>query len=126
MGETEHGYFAVSERAEGEFLDEVDNRRMKAVLPSLFSVMGTARFATLDVSNTEGYGNWGSDLKGLHKSWQEVLCTCLLRIDPDQGSMAGEQRLTHHRTEPGTLDAALTTLERLAEHMPAGRPPHSP
>ena len=62
VGETGHGFFAVSERAEGEFLDKLDNRRMSAALPSLFSVLDA--ISDLDVSSTEGYGNWGSDLKG--------------------------------------------------------------
>ena len=119
VGETDHGFFAVSERAEGEFLDELDNRRMKAVLPSLFSVMDAIR--DLDVSNTEGYGNWGSGLKGPQRSWQDAL---LHEFGEDRpGSRKHGWRAALQTSEDGArdFDTTLTTLERLAKHMPAER-----
>jgi len=119
VGETDHGFFAVSERAEGQFLDTLDNRRMEALLPSLFSVMDA--IGDLDISNTEGYGNWGSDLKGPQKSWPEALLHQFGEDRPGSRNHGWRAALETSRDGAHDFDAALVTLERLAKHMPAER-----
>jgi hygromycin-B 4-O-kinase len=119
VGETDYGFFAVSERAEGEFLDQLDNRRMTTALPSLFSVMDAIR--DLDVSNTEGYGMWGSDLKGPQRSWQDALLDKFGEDRPGSRTHGWRAALETSQNGAREFDLALITLERLAEHMPAER-----
>jgi hygromycin-B 4-O-kinase len=119
LGETEHGFFAVSERAVGEFLDQLDNRRMKTVLPSLFSAMDAIR--DLDVSGTEGYGNWGSDLTGPQRSWQEALLHKFGEDRPGSRTHGWRAALESSHNGARDFDLALTALRRLVEHMPAER-----
>ena len=83
FGETESGFFAVSERIHGDSLDKLDSQRMKTVFPSLFRVMDTIR--DIDISNTEGYGNWAPDGRGPQTSWQEAL---LQKFEGDQPRLA--------------------------------------
>ena len=49
FGETESGFFAVSERIHGDSLDKLDSQRVKTVFPSLFRVMDTIR--DIDISD---------------------------------------------------------------------------
>jgi hypothetical protein len=59
LGEAFGGYYAISERVFGSYIDDVDEAQMRALLPSLFAALDTTRLA--DLSNTTGYGLWGSD-----------------------------------------------------------------
>ena len=43
LGKTEHGFFVISERARGDFLDELDSQRMRDVLPNLFRALDGIR-----------------------------------------------------------------------------------
>ncbi len=43
LGETGSGYFVVSERARGDFLDELDGVGMRAVLPRLLAALDAIR-----------------------------------------------------------------------------------
>src|SRR3954463_3926759 len=47
------GWYALSERAFGRFIDDLSYDEMRATLPSLFAALDAARMA--DVSDTTGY-----------------------------------------------------------------------
>jgi len=119
LGQTEHGYFAVSERMQGDFLDELDSRRMKAVIPSLLRSMDAIR--CLDVSRTEGYGNWRSDGSGPRKTWQEALIQKFDGEQPDSRIYGWRVALEHSPGGARDFDTALKVLERLAKRMPVER-----
>ena len=119
IGRTEHGYFAISERMQGDFLDELDSQRMKAVIPSLLRTMDAIR--NIDISGTEGYGHWDSDGHGPQKTWPEAL---LRKFDGDQPESRTYGWRTALEDAPGganDFDTALRVLEELAERMPAER-----
>jgi hygromycin-B 4-O-kinase len=59
IGETYGGFFAISERAPGRFLDDLNEGQMRRMLPSLFAVLGAARH--VDLPESTGYGSWGAD-----------------------------------------------------------------
>ena len=71
LDETKVGFFALSSRARGDFLDELRSEQIRGVLPSLFRTMDAIR--AIDVSATEGYGNWTSDGHGPQRTWREAL-----------------------------------------------------
>jgi hygromycin-B 4-O-kinase len=110
IGETGGGYFAISERAAGGFLDDLDGEQMRRMLPALFAALDAAR--RVDLSATTGYGGWGADGNAPHPSWRAAL----LAIREHQ---AGERthgwraRLVDSPTGSGPFDEALTRLEAL-------------
>ena len=71
IGETDGGFYAISERAPGAFLDELDEAGTHALLPSLFGALDAMRGA--DLAGTMGYGIWGADGNAPHPSWRAAL-----------------------------------------------------
>jgi hygromycin-B 4-O-kinase len=119
LDETEVGFFALSSRARGDFLDELHGEQAQVVLPSLFRTMDAIR--DIDVSTTGGYGNWESDGHGPQGTWREAL---LYRFEGDPPAHRTHGWRAALETSPGgtrDFDTALKALERLAEHMPPQR-----
>ncbi|HEV7216606.1 MAG TPA: hypothetical protein VGP33_15965, partial [Chloroflexota bacterium] len=71
MGRAFDGFYAISRRAFGEFIDDLDAAHMRAVLPALFAALDAAR--TADLCNTVGFGGWGADGNGGCASWRAYL-----------------------------------------------------
>src|SRR5688572_12755033 len=65
------GYYAVSERAFGTMIDDLDKASMKRVLPSLFETLDAIR--ETDISDTDGFGMVDVHGKGTKHSWKELL-----------------------------------------------------
>jgi hygromycin-B 4-O-kinase len=119
LDRTRVGFFALSSRARGDFLDELHREQIRVVLPSLFRAMEAIR--DIDVSATEGYGNWRSDGHGPQGTWREALLHKFVGDPPTHRTHGWRAAL---ETSPGgtrDFDAALKVLERLAERMPSQR-----
>ena len=71
IGAAGDGYFAVSEHAAGEPLDQLDAERMRAALPGLLAALDAV--GQLDVSGSQGYGIWAPDKTGKAASWAQAL-----------------------------------------------------
>jgi hygromycin-B 4-O-kinase len=114
VGEAYGGYFAISERAPGGYLDDLDARGLRATLPSLFAVLDAAREA--DLSGTAGYGGWDARGVAPHRTWREALLA-------PQGDRLGDwrARLTATPTGAGPFDAAQARLPELVEACPEAR-----
>jgi hygromycin-B 4-O-kinase len=71
IGPYKNGFFALSERAYGNFLDQLDEHTMRAVLPNLLATLDAIQ--EIELSTTSGFGLW--DARGIapHASWQEAL-----------------------------------------------------
>jgi hygromycin-B 4-O-kinase len=71
IGQYKNGFFALSERDYGNFLEELDENAMRAVLPNLLATLDVIKEIAL--SDTRGFGLW--DARGIapHASWQEAL-----------------------------------------------------
>jgi hygromycin-B 4-O-kinase len=65
------GHFAISERAFGTMIDDLDAVAVRRILPSLFSTLTAIREA--DVSDSTGFGLWDEAGNGLQPSWKDVL-----------------------------------------------------
>jgi hygromycin-B 4-O-kinase len=71
IGRYKNGFFALSERAYGNFLDHLDEHAMRAVLPNVLATLDAIK--EIELSTTRGFGLW--DARGIapHASWQEAL-----------------------------------------------------
>ena len=116
LGRTAHGYFAVSERAFGMLLDDLDEAGMRGVLPSLLRALDAIR--AISVAGTTGYGIWAPDSGGPHQSWQAAL----LSIADDNDRLAGWRRaLQASPAAAGAFAQAYATLRSMAGALPAAR-----
>ena len=118
IGEAFDGYYSITERADGDFLEQADGAQFRRVLPALFAAFDAAR--CIDLSASTGYGTVGSDGNGLYPSWQAALLD--IGRDPVDSRIHGwRERL---RTSPYGLDAfdtAYACLESLAPRCPNDR-----
>jgi len=118
VGEAPGGFFAVSERAYGDFLDELSETDMRAVLPSLLSTLDAV--GDIDASGTTGYGHWTPAGKAPHATWQENLLD--IAVDRSGGRIHGwRQALESSPTGAEPFDTALEVLRDLAPDLPAER-----
>jgi hygromycin-B 4-O-kinase len=118
VGEAPGGFFAVSERAHGEFLDELSEANMRAVLPSLLSALDAVQ--EVDVSGTTGYGHWTPAGKAPHSTWPEALLD--IAVDRNGGRIQGWRRaLESSPTGAKPFDNAFDVLRELTSDLPAER-----
>ena len=71
VGEEFGGYFAISERAFGTMIDELDHEAMKRVVPSLFVTLDAIRIS--DISSSTGFGGRNNNGDGTFATWREWL-----------------------------------------------------
>lgn len=110
IGETDHGFFAISERASGGFLDDLDEAQMRRTLPALFAALDAARMVVLSAST--GYGIWGADGNAPHPSWRAALLA-VAEDRPGERTHGWRRRLTASATGSGPFDEVLARLDAL-------------
>ncbi len=118
IGETARGYYAVSERVFGDYIDDVDEAQMRALLPSLFAVLDAARLA--DLSRTAGFGSWGADGMAPHPTWRAALLD--VAADRESDRIHGwRERLATSGVGIAPFEEAYRRLEALAGPAPEDR-----
>jgi hygromycin-B 4-O-kinase len=118
LGEAFGGYFAISERAEGDFLDALDDAQLRRVLPSIFTTLDAAR--AVDLSASHGFGVWAADGNAPHATWRDAL---LDRVNdrPTSRIHGWRQLLSNSLTGDGPFDEAYRHLATLVQACPEGR-----
>lgn len=110
IGETDTGFFAVSERAPGQVINDLDAPGMRAVLLDAIR--------DIKVSAESGYGPWPPGLDVRYPTWPEALLTCNQETSRVSGWRA---RLTQSPGGSAPFDKAYATLQRLVEDLPEER-----
>jgi hygromycin-B 4-O-kinase len=118
IGEAFGGSYAVSERAVGGFLDDLDGHRMRATLPALFAALDAARRA--DLASTTGYGAWGADGNAPYRSWRAALLD-VANDRPADRTHGWRERLLASPTGAGPFEEALGHLHDLVDVCPGAR-----
>jgi hygromycin-B 4-O-kinase len=118
IGEAFDGFYAISERAFGNFIDHLDGKRMRATLPSLFAALDAAR--GVDLSATTGYGGWDATGNGAVPSWRAALLG--VADDGPGGRGSGwRRRLEASATGAARFDEAFAHLHDLIGLCPEER-----
>lgn len=117
-GALEDAHFAISERIDGGFLDELDGDGLDATLPSLLTMLDALR--TADVSGSTGYGIWDTSGNGAHRTWKDYLRTSI-EDDPAQRTGSWRAKLETYSTGAAAFDRDVALLLRRIKDMPEMR-----
>ena len=71
FGRAFDGFFAITAREHGGYLERLPGSDLRALLPALFRMLDAIR--GVDVSGTSGYGLWGGDGEAQFGTWEEAL-----------------------------------------------------
>ncbi len=118
IGEAFGGYYSITDRVSGDFLDHADGARLRRILPALFAALDAAR--CIDLSASTGYGTVDAAGNGLYLSWQSAL----LDIGEDRGDQRTYGWRERLRASPyglAAFDTAYACLETLASQCPDER-----
>lgn len=115
IGEAFGGYYAISRRAHGEYLDALDAEQLQRVLPSLFDAMRSA-----EVSGTRGFGLWDASGVAPHDTWRDALLAVALDT-PGTRISGWRHNLEQSPTGAEPFDTAYGTLRDLSTGIPNER-----
>jgi hygromycin-B 4-O-kinase len=118
IGEALGGYYAISERVFGGYLDEVDETQMRTLLPSLFAMLDGMRLA--DLSGTSGYGGWDAAGNASHLSWRAALLDVTNDRQTDR-THGWRERLAASKVGIGPFEQAYEQLVSLIDYLPEER-----
>jgi hygromycin-B 4-O-kinase len=118
IGETHNGFFAISERAQGSFLDDLDERQMRAILPALFGALDAAR--KVDLRDSTGYGSWSWEGNAPYPSWRATLLA-IADDRPEERTHGWRERLITSPMGSAPFAEGLARLEALTRYCPEER-----
>jgi hygromycin-B 4-O-kinase len=93
IGEAFDGYYAISTRVHGVPLENLSTPEWRAVVPSLVAAFEALRLAK--ISDTSGFGSWGSDGNATKASWAEQLLA-VKNDTPQQRTHGWLEKLSTH------------------------------
>ncbi len=118
IGEALGGFYAISRRAPGSFIDDCDEGQLRALLPSLFRAWDAMREA--DLSAFAGYGGWDGNGLAPYASWRDALLDVTRDREGDR-IHGWWGRLVSSPTGSEPFEEALVQLRRLIDSCPEDR-----
>jgi hygromycin-B 4-O-kinase len=118
IGEAFDGYFAISERAFGLMLEDMNTLQMRSLLPSIFETLDALR--TADISQTQGYGEWNADEIAPFTTWYELLVG-VQNENPAMKFHNWKQALADSPTGDKPFQEAFKVLKEIARDIPCAR-----
>ena len=116
VGEGPDGYFAVSERAFGDFLEELDAERFRAVRPALVRLLEALRSA--DTAGTNGFGPWDAATgDGRYPRWRDYLLDVEAEV-PGRSVDSWRDKLRQSPLAADAFDRGMDALHELAPACP--------
>lgn len=115
VGEVEGGFYAISERAFGEFLEELSPGAMRAAGPSVLAVLDGLRLAGTSAST--GFGPWDRRGNGRYSSWAGYLLDVESEV-PDTHRAGWRDFLERSGIATCAFRAGMDALEPLATRVP--------
>ena len=116
VGEVDGGYFAVSERAFGEFLEDLGPVQFEAAVPAIFETLDALRAA--DTRSSSGLGPWDDKGDGCYADWRD----CLLDVEagtPERFRSTWREGLATSEVAERVFERGIHELERLAPSCPS-------
>jgi hygromycin-B 4-O-kinase len=114
MGEAFGTFYAITERAEGRFLDHLTRNEVAEVLPSLMGVLDAQR--RIPVTQAAGFGGWDRNGMAEHGSWKDAL----LAVATERPRIAGWKRRLQEWPEcEHAFHQGVERLQILAEDVPS-------
>ncbi len=111
-------HFAISERASGTMIDELEQSEMEKIIPAILEMLNAIREA--DISATTGYGHWNKNEVGQYSSWQKFLLA--VGIDDPKSKIHGWRASLESSPQGiGAFDQISDKLRILAEKSYEGR-----
>ncbi|MFN8515069.1 MAG: aminoglycoside phosphotransferase family protein [Chloroflexia bacterium] len=107
IGQEGEGYFAISERAAGRVMTELDPAERRALLPGL--LVALEAIGAVDVRGARGFGDWDGEGKGKFGSWREYLAAVM------EDESEGYYKNWHAMFEDGSLERGV--FEAVYRHM---------
>jgi hygromycin-B 4-O-kinase len=118
IGPAFDGYYAISERAHGRFLEHRGQVAMERLLPSLFAMLDACR--GVDLSASSGFGVWRGDATAPHATWRDALLS-VAQDAPTQRTHGWRARLRQSDVGQRAFDAGYRRLEALVDACPNQR-----
>jgi hygromycin-B 4-O-kinase len=115
LGEACDGYYAITERAYGSYIDDVDEAQMRGLLPALLAALDAMRLA--DLSHTTGYGGWDAAGNAPCANWRAALLD-VAGDRPGDRIHGWRARLAASAVGSEPFDVAYRCLESLAGGLP--------
>jgi hygromycin-B 4-O-kinase len=110
LGQAFDGFYAISERARGTFVDALDVQQLQRALPSLCAAIDGMRQA--DVTASAGFGVWDASGRAPHASWRDALLA--IGTDTTGSRIAGwRPRLEQSPTSAEPFNVAFERLVKL-------------
>lgn len=108
------GWWCLSERVDGGYLDALTADEMRTTLPSLAAMLIAIR--DVDASDSHGYGSWDRDGNGSFGSFAEQLLSVKVD-DPSRRDTGWRMHLHNHPQEAAIFDRGIELLDSQVQYL---------